>query len=135
MATLSSSNGMGALVYDATQYKVTEFLEHPYQAASSTVTSRNFAYDSYPGIRLGVGGGTWLNTVTPDEVDYVPATGIVHATRSLKVRPRLDLEMSRGGLDPPADACLSNPEVTPVPAPTTWLPPFCAADVNAPDYC
>ena len=82
MTTLSSSNGLGALVYDATQYKITEFLEHPYQAASSSSTSRNFAYDSYPGIRIGT-TGTWLNTVTPTVIEYLPASGIIHTQRTL----------------------------------------------------
>ena len=83
MTTLSSSNGLGAVVYDATQYKITEFLEHPYQAASSTTSSRNFAYDSYPGIRIG-STGTWLNTVVPAVIEYLPATGIIHTQRTLQ---------------------------------------------------
>ena len=83
MATLSSSNGMGALVYDATQYKLTEFLEHPYQASNASTESRNFAYDSYPGIRIGT-IGTWLNTVAPSLVEYLPGTGIIHVQRSLQ---------------------------------------------------
>jgi hypothetical protein len=83
MATLSSSNGMGALVYDATQYKITEFLEHPYQASNASTQSRNFAYDSYPGIRIGT-TGTWLNTVAPSLVEYLPGTGIIHVQRSLQ---------------------------------------------------
>jgi MYXO-CTERM domain-containing protein len=83
MTTLSSSNGLGTLVYDATQYKITEFLEHPYQAANASTTTRNFAYDSYPGIRLG-GTGTWLNTVTPTVIEYLAGTGIVHTQRTLQ---------------------------------------------------
>jgi len=83
MATLSSSNGLGALVWDATQYKITEFLEHPYQAANASTTSRNFAYDSYPGIRIGT-TGTWLNTIAPTLIEYVPATGIIHSQRSFQ---------------------------------------------------
>ncbi len=83
MTTLSSSNGLGALVYDATQYKITEFLEHAYQAASATTSSRNFAYDSYPGVRIGT-TGTWLNTVAPSVIEYLPATGIIHTQRTLQ---------------------------------------------------
>jgi GH15 family glucan-1,4-alpha-glucosidase len=83
MATLSSSNGRGALVWDATQYKITEFLEHPYQAINASTSSRNFAYDSYPGIRIGT-TGTWLNTVAPTVVEYVPGTGIIHSQRSFQ---------------------------------------------------
>jgi len=83
MTTLSASNGLGTIVYDATQYKITQFWEHPYQAASSTTTSRNFAYDSYPGIRIGT-TGTWLDTVTPTVIEYLPGTGIIHTQRTLQ---------------------------------------------------
>jgi len=82
MTTLTSSNGLGGLVYDASQYKITRFLEHPYQAASATTTTRNFAYDSYPGVRVG-GTGTWLDTVKPTVIEYLPATGIIHTQRTL----------------------------------------------------
>jgi GH15 family glucan-1,4-alpha-glucosidase len=86
MTTLTSSNGLGALVYDATSYKITEFLEHPYQAASSSATSRNFAYDSYPGIRVGAEGtaGTWFNGITPSVTEYLAGTGIIHTQRSFQ---------------------------------------------------
>jgi GH15 family glucan-1,4-alpha-glucosidase len=86
MATLSSSNGLAALVYDATQYKVTGFLEHPYQAANASTQTRNFAYDSYPGVRIGGVGtaGTWLNGVAPTVTEYLPGTGIIHTQRSLQ---------------------------------------------------
>ncbi|MGO9712732.1 MAG: glycoside hydrolase family 15 protein [Polyangiaceae bacterium] len=86
MTTLTSSNGLGALVYDATAYKITEFLEHPYQASNSTTTSRNFAYDSYPGIRVGAVGtaGTWFTGITPSVIEYLPGTGIIHTQRSLQ---------------------------------------------------
>ena len=96
MTTLSSSNGKGALVYDATKYKISEFLEHPYQAASSTTSSRNFAYDSYPGIRVGA-TGTWLNTVAPTVIEYLPATGIIHTQRTLQAN-QLSLAASRTAL-------------------------------------
>jgi GH15 family glucan-1,4-alpha-glucosidase len=84
MTTLTSSNGLGAIVYDATMYKLTEFLEHPYQAASSSATSRNFAYDSYSGIRVGGEGtaGTWFTTITPSVIEYLPGTGIIHTQRT-----------------------------------------------------
>jgi GH15 family glucan-1,4-alpha-glucosidase len=86
MTTLTSSNGLGALVYDATQYKITQFLEHPYQAQSSSATSRNFAYDSYPGIRVGGVGtaGTWFTAITPTVIEYLPGTGIIHTQRSFQ---------------------------------------------------
>jgi MYXO-CTERM domain-containing protein len=86
MTTLTSSNGLGALVYDATAYKITQFLEHPYQAASSSATSRNFAYDSYPGIRVGGEGtaGTWFTAITPNVIEYLAGTGIIHTQRSFQ---------------------------------------------------
>ncbi len=79
---LPSSNGMAAIAWDREQYKLVQFLEHPYAAASPTATTRNFLYDSYPGVRIG-GTGTWLNTVAPVLVEYLPGTGIVHAQRTL----------------------------------------------------
>jgi hypothetical protein len=79
---LPSSNGMAAIAWDRTQYKLVQFLEHPYAAASSTTQTRNFVYDSYPGVRVG-STGTWLNGVAPIVTEYVPGTGIVHAMRML----------------------------------------------------
>src|SRR3984885_4857218 len=82
---LPSSNGMAAIAWDREQYKLVQFLEHPYAAASSTATTRNFLYDSYPGVRIGGVGtaGTWLDTVAPSLVEYLPGTGIVHSQRLL----------------------------------------------------
>jgi hypothetical protein len=82
---LPSSNGMAAIAWDREQYKLVQFLEHPYANASSTSTTRNFVYDSYPGVRIGAAGtaGTWLNTVAPLVVEYLPGTGIVHSQRTL----------------------------------------------------
>jgi MYXO-CTERM domain-containing protein len=79
---LPSSNGMAAIAWDRTQNKLVQFLEHPYASASSTAQTRNFLYDSYPGVRIGT-TGTWLNGVTPIVVEYVPGTAIVHAMRTL----------------------------------------------------
>ena len=53
----------------------------PTPAASSTATTRNFIYDSYPGVRVGT-TGTWLNGVPPVVMEYLPGTGIVHSMRS-----------------------------------------------------
>lgn len=82
---LPSSNGMAAIAWDREQYKLVQFLEHPYANASSTATTRNFLYDSYPGVRIGGVGtaGTWLDTVAPSIVEYLPGTGIVHSQRVL----------------------------------------------------
>ncbi len=79
---LPSSNGMAAIAWDRTQDKIVQFLEHPYSAQSASVQTRNFAFDSYPGLRVG-STGTWLNGVAPVLVEYVPGTGIVHSLRTL----------------------------------------------------
>src|SRR5579859_3432841 len=81
-AFLPSSNGVAAVAYDRTQYKLSQFLEHPYQAQSAGAQSRNFAFDSYPGVRIA-GTGTWLDAVAPVVVEYVAGTGIVHTSRTL----------------------------------------------------
>ena len=78
---LPTSNGAITAAFDVTQNKVDYFLEHPYQSASSGVLSRNFLYDTYPGVRVGT-QAVWLDTVTPVVVEYLPGTGIVHVVRS-----------------------------------------------------
>src|SRR5262249_35079710 len=57
-------------------------LEHPYASLSPGATTRNFAYDSYPGLRIG-STGTWLNGVSPIVAEHLPGTGIVNAMRTL----------------------------------------------------
>ncbi|HEX3345414.1 MAG TPA: glycoside hydrolase family 15 protein, partial [Polyangiaceae bacterium] len=79
---LPSSNGIAAIAWDRSQSKLDEWLEHPYQAQSAGAQTRNFIYDSYPGVRIGT-TGTWLDTVTPGVIEYVPGTGIVHTRRSV----------------------------------------------------
>lgn len=79
---LPSSNGIAAIAWDRSQSKLDQWLEHPYQALNSTTQSRNFIYDSYPGVRIGT-TGTWLDAVTPTVIEYVPGTGIVHTTRTI----------------------------------------------------
>jgi GH15 family glucan-1,4-alpha-glucosidase len=81
-AFLSSSNGIAAISWDRTQYKLTQFLEHPYQAQTAGAQTRNFVYDSYPGLRSG-SAGTWLDTVAPTIAEYLPGTGIVHSVRTV----------------------------------------------------
>jgi GH15 family glucan-1,4-alpha-glucosidase len=83
---LPSSNGFAAIAWDRTRYKLVQFLEHPYAAVSAAAAqTRNFLYDSYPGVRVGGAGtaGTWLSGVAPVVVEYVPGTGIVHAVRTV----------------------------------------------------
>jgi GH15 family glucan-1,4-alpha-glucosidase len=79
---LPSSNGMAAIAWDRSQNKLDQWLEHPYQAQSSTTQTRDFIYDSYPGVRVGT-TGTWLDGVVPTVIEYVPGTGIVHTTRTV----------------------------------------------------
>jgi hypothetical protein len=79
---LPSSNGLAAIAWDRSQSKLDQWLEHPYQAASSSTQTRNFIYDSYPGVRIGT-TGTWLDTVTPTITEYVPGTGVVHTQRTI----------------------------------------------------
>ena len=79
---LPSSNGIAAIAWDRSQSKLDQWLEHPYQAQSAGAQTRNFIYDSYPGVRVGT-TGTWLDTVTPSVIEYVPGTGVVHTTRTL----------------------------------------------------
>src|SRR5580692_6138649 len=68
---LPSSNGMAAIAWDRTQYKLVQFLEHPYAAASVSAQTRNFLYDSYPGVRIGT-AGAWLDTQQPSVIEYLP---------------------------------------------------------------
>jgi MYXO-CTERM domain-containing protein len=77
---LPTSNGIITAAFDVTQGKVDYFLEHPYQSASAGALSRNFLYDTYPGVRVG-SQSVWLDTLTPSLVEYVAGTGIVHVVR------------------------------------------------------
>jgi hypothetical protein len=79
---LPSSNGRGAIAWDASTWRITQFLEHAYQNPTPTTTSRQFVYDSYPGVRIGT-IGTWLSSVQPTSVEYLPGTGIIHVARWL----------------------------------------------------
>ena len=78
---LPFSNGLSSVAYNAQAFKLDQFLEHPYANASSTAQTRNFVYDSYPGIRIGT-TGTWLNTVAPTVIEYLAGTGVVHTMRT-----------------------------------------------------
>src|SRR5438309_1819528 len=50
---LPTSNGRITAAYDTAANKLDLFLEHPYQSAAPGVSTRNFLYDTYPGIRVG----------------------------------------------------------------------------------
>ena len=77
---LPSSNGRAAIAYDAEGARLTQFLEHPFASLHTGSTTRNFLFDSYPGVRIGA-AGTWLTGVPPTIVEYLPGTGIVHTLR------------------------------------------------------
>jgi MYXO-CTERM domain-containing protein len=79
---LPSSNGRGAIAWSASTWRINQFLEHAYQNPTSSSQSRQFVYDSYPGVRIGA-TGTWLSSVQPTTIEYLPGTGIVHAARTL----------------------------------------------------
>ncbi|MCA9628574.1 MAG: hypothetical protein KC766_12940, partial [Myxococcales bacterium] len=80
--TLVSTNGRAAVVYDVPTQRVRGFLEHIYRARSDGAQTRDFAYDSYPGLRIG-GSPSWLGDVTPNLVEYEAGTGIIHVRREL----------------------------------------------------
>ena len=77
---LVSSNGRAVLGYDIAQGRVTSFLEHPYRQKSDGATTRDVAFDVYPGVRVG-SAGTWLTNVVPTNVAYELGTGIIHVSR------------------------------------------------------
>jgi GH15 family glucan-1,4-alpha-glucosidase len=79
---LPSSNGRGAIAWNASTWRITQFLEHAYQNPTPTTQSRQFVYDSYPGVRIGT-TGTWLSAALPSTIEYLPGTGIVHTVRTL----------------------------------------------------
>jgi hypothetical protein len=72
---LPSSNGIAAIAWDRSQSKLDQWQEHAFQALNATTQSRNFIYDSYPGVRVGT-TGTWLSTPsTPTVIEYVAGHG------------------------------------------------------------
>lgn len=84
---LTTGNGHGFQVFDASKNRVVQFLEHPYRYLKphpSDITQygqgrRNLAYDVYFGLK-GPSGAGWLgepdNAEAPEQLDQ---TGIVHA--------------------------------------------------------
>ncbi len=78
---LPSANGRASIAYDAQAHKLTQLLEHPYRFPQQGVETRNFAYDSYPGLRVG-SASAWLDGIAPTRTEYVQGTGIVHVARS-----------------------------------------------------
>ena len=80
--TLVSTNGRSAVVYSVPDQRVQGFLEHIYRSQSSGQQTRDFAYDSYAGLRVGA-DAQWLTDVTPSLVEYETGTGIIHIRREL----------------------------------------------------
>lgn len=78
---LPSANGRASIAWDTQSNKLSQLLEHPYRYPSAGVQSRNFAFDSYPGLRIG-NQSAWLNGVAPLKVEYLPGTGVVHVVRN-----------------------------------------------------
>jgi MYXO-CTERM domain-containing protein len=113
---LPSSNGLAAIAWDRSQNKLDQWLEHPYQAPSSTTQTRNFLYDSYPGVRVGT-TGTWLDSVAPTVVQYVPGTGVVHTTRMLGTLQLDEYDYSPMGLSEYASVMLLEVTQTGAPQP------------------
>lgn len=79
---LPASNGLVTIAFDGGKSRVTQFSEHAFRFASGEAETRNFAYDTYPGIRVGR-EGTWLPDAPAKLVEYVPGTGIIHASREV----------------------------------------------------
>jgi hypothetical protein len=80
-AALPSSNGVAAIAWNVAGSRLTQFLEHPYRYPAAGQETRNFAYDSYPGVRVGA-SATWLTSVAPGVIEYVAGTAVVHVTRA-----------------------------------------------------
>ena len=85
-------NGHAVASFNRTTHRVDTFLEHPYRFAApragatdlcfSANESRDLAYDTYFGVRVGTGSdatGAWLGDVALDGAGYVPGTGIFYA--------------------------------------------------------
>src|SRR5690348_14924218 len=67
---LTTGNGLGFQVYDTSQNKIVQFLDHPYRyigpksdPKAEGWPRRNLAYDLYFGIKGG-GASGWLNAPT-----------------------------------------------------------------------
>ncbi len=88
---LTTGNGHGFQVFDATKHRITTFLEHPYRyIAPSTIPSlppehegvgrRNLAFDVF----FGVKGSGWLSgDQGADAPDYVDQSNIIHVPATI----------------------------------------------------
>ncbi len=85
-ATLVTSNGFTAALWDAQAPRLTGFREHLYAAVAQDVPVRDLAREVCFGLRVA-GRTKWLPDSVPESTRYLPATGII------EVRQRVaDLE-------------------------------------------
>lgn len=77
---LVTSNGHTAVIYDASQSKLTGFREHLYRDVGPGSPVRELAWDAYFGLRLG-GTGSWLTGAGAPQARYLPGTGIIEAVQ------------------------------------------------------
>ena len=82
---MTTGNGHGFQIFDRSQHRIKELLEHPYRYVAmadsegkSGVGRRNLAHDIYFGVRAD--GVTWLHDQT--NVEYEAQTHIIHAWSS-----------------------------------------------------
>ncbi len=84
---VTTGNGHGFQVFDASKNRIVQFLEHPYRYLRPHPTDikqygvgrRNLAYDVYFGLKAGSGAG-WLGEPSSAEApEQLDQTGIIHA--------------------------------------------------------
>jgi hypothetical protein len=89
---LVTGNGHAAVSFNRDTARVDTFLEHAYRfheprdapenLCFSADESRDLAYDTYFGVRIG-SAGTWLADVPVDEAAYEPGTNIIRVVQHL----------------------------------------------------
>jgi hypothetical protein len=81
---LPSANGFGSVHYSFKDgdHNIAAFYPHIYKKFSPDhEDTPNVAYDSYFGLRTG--NAFWMNSITEDEVDYEPGTGIIKVDKTV----------------------------------------------------
>ncbi len=83
---MTTGNGFGFQVFDGSQGKLVEFLEHPYRylhpgatLMDAGVERRNLVYDLYFGARVGTTAG-WMKDQPVTLVEQLDQTGIIHSS-------------------------------------------------------
>lgn len=89
---LVTGNGHAAVSFNRDTARIDTFLEHAYRFHAprdapenlcfSADESRDLAYDTYFGVRVGA-AGTWLADIPVDEAAYEPGTNIIHVVQHL----------------------------------------------------